>query len=136
MPSVVFADTSALVGKFLEEDEHHVRVIEVMRRLLREGRQFVSTDYIFDEVVTRVRGRAGHSNAVMAGEGILESEIIELVEVDRGLRKDAWKLFKKYKDQKLSFTDCTSFVVMEKFGIREAFTFDDDFRKVGFLAIS
>jgi len=133
MVSAVFVDTSALVGKFLEEYEHHQRATSVMRALLREGRHFISTDYIFDEVVTRVRGLGGHSNAVKAGDGILESEIIELIDVDPPLRKEAWKLFRKYKDHKLSFTDCTSFAVMKKFGISEAFTFDDDFRKVGYL---
>jgi predicted nucleic acid-binding protein len=135
MASAVFVDTSAFVGKFLEEDEHHRRATSVMRSLLREGRHFISTDYIFDEVVTRMRGLGGHSNAVKAGDGILQSEVIELIDVDPHLRKEAWKLFRKYKDQKLSFTDCSSFAVMEKFGISEAFTFNDDFRKVGYLTI-
>ena len=135
MASAVFLDTSALVGKFLERDEHHHRAAQTMRSLLREGRLFISTDYIFDEVVTRVRGLGGHSNAVKAGDGILASEFIELIDVDPSLRQEAWKLFKKYKDQKLSFTDCTSFAVMERFGISEAFTFDDDFRRVGYLTI-
>jgi predicted nucleic acid-binding protein len=135
MASAVFVDTSALVGKFLEENEHHQRAAKTMRNLLREGRLFISTDYIFDEVVTRVRGLGGHSNAVKAGDGILASEIIELIDVDPFLRQEAWKLFKKYRDQKLSFTDCTSFAVMERFGIIEAFTFDDDFKKVGYLTV-
>lgn len=135
MDSAIFVDTSALVGKFLEEDEHHHRATSAMRGLLREGRHLISTDYIFDEVVTRIRGLGGHSNAMKAGDGILESEVIELIDLDRPLRQIAWKLFKKYKDQKLSFTDCTSFAVMEKFGISEAFTFDDDFKRVGYLTI-
>lgn len=135
MQTLVFVDTSALVGKFLEGDEHHFRAVEAMRKLLKEGRHFLSTDYIFDEVVTRVRGRADHASAVKAGEGILSSEVIDLVDVDAGLRREAWRLFRKYRDQKLSFTDCTSFAVMRKYGIREAFTFDEDFEKVGFAAL-
>ena len=135
MASAVFVDTSALVGKFLEQDEHHHRATRTMRTLLGEGRHFISTDYVFDEVVTRVRGLGGHSNAVKAGDGILGSEIIELIDVDPSLRKEAWKLFRKYKDQKLSFTDCTSFAVMDRFGISEAFTFDDDFKKIGYMTI-
>jgi predicted nucleic acid-binding protein len=132
MTTLVFVDTSALVGKLLETDEHHVRAQAVLRGLLREGRDFLTTDYIFDEVVTRVRGRADHPSAVKAGESILSSEMIEMVEVDASLRKESWRLFKKFRDQRLSFTDCTSFAVMRKFGIREVFTFDDDFAKVGF----
>jgi len=135
MQTLVFMGTSALVGKLLEGDEYHARAVGAMRRLLREGRQFVSTDFICDEVVTRVRGRADHGSAVKAGEAILASEVLALVEVDPSIRKEAWKLFKRYRDQKLSFTDCTSFAVMGKYGVREAFTFDENFAKVGFVTL-
>src|SRR5262245_55682048 len=132
MTTLVFVDTSALVGKLLESDERHSRAQETMRRLLRDGRELLTTDYVFDEVVTRVRGRATHEDAVRAGDSILSSTVIEVIDVDSGLRKEAWRLFKKYRDQMLSFTDCTSFAVMGKFSLREVFTFDDDFSKVGF----
>jgi predicted nucleic acid-binding protein len=135
MGSLVFVDTSALVGKFLEADERHDRALQALRRLLRDGRELLTSDYVFDEVVTLVRGRADHGSAVKAGEGILGSQVLDLVEVDGELRKDAWRLFRKYRDQVLSFTDCTSFAVMEKYGIREAFTFDEDFSKVGFEVV-
>jgi predicted nucleic acid-binding protein len=135
MRNLVFVDTGALVGRFLEKDQRHPRAEEAMRRLLLEGRQLLSTDYVFDEVVTLVRGRAEHWSAVRVGESILSSEVIDLVEIDAPLRQQAWKLFKKYQDQELSFTDCASFAVMAKYGIREALTFDDDFRKAGFETI-
>ncbi|MBI2933751.1 MAG: hypothetical protein HYY16_19075 [Planctomycetes bacterium] len=51
------------------------------------------------------------------------------------MREAAWKLFKRYDDQVFSFTDCTSFAVMNKLGLKEAFTFDDGFRKVGFATL-
>src|SRR5439155_17612191 len=124
MTTLVFVDTSALVGKLLEADERHSRAQETMRRLLRQGRELLTTDYIFDEVITRVRGRADHQSTVKAGDSILSSTLIEMVDIDADLRREAWRLFKKYRDQMLSFTDCTSFAVMEKYGIREAFSFD------------
>ena len=132
MSSLVFVDTSALVGKFLEADERHGRAEQAMRRLLRGGCEFVTSDYVFDEVVTLVRGRADHPSAVKAGESLLSSSVIEMVEIDADLRKNAWKMFRKYQDQMLSFTDCSSFAVMEKYGIRQAFAFDEDFSKVGY----
>jgi predicted nucleic acid-binding protein len=135
MSNLVFLDTSALVGFLLEGDEHHVRARRTLKDLLRTSCTLLTTDYIFDEVVTRVRGRADHDSAVTAGEHILSSSSIELVDVDADLRKDAWRLFRKFRDQQLSFTDCTSFAVMRKYGIREAFTFDADFEKVGFTTI-
>ena len=47
----------------------------------------------------------------------------------------AWKLFQTYEDKKLSFTDCTSFAIMEKKGIDKAFSFDEDFVRIGFVQL-
>ncbi len=44
--------------------------------------------------------------------------------------------FKKHSHRRLSLTDCVSFALMRFLGIKEALTFDDDFRKANFLAIS
>ena len=49
---------------------------------------------------------------------------------------EAWRLRKKYRDKPdVSFTDFTSFTIMEERGIRRVFTGDKDFEKVnmGFI---
>ncbi len=40
--------------------------------------------------------------------------------------------FQKYADQSVSFTDCVSFVLMEKYRIPTAFSFDRHFTIAGF----
>lgn len=135
MGMLVFADTSALVGKLLDSDPYHGRANRAMRDLLREGREFLTTDYVFDEVVTRVRSLAGHEEAVSAGEVLLASRVVRMVEVGREISEAAWRMFKKYGDHRFSFTDCTSFAVMQKYGLREAYTFDEDFQKAGFVTL-
>ena len=57
--------------------------------------------------------------------------LLKLVCVGQKLREEGWKRFVKHKFPALSFADCTSFVVMDKFGITDAFTFDNDFRRAG-----
>ena len=44
-------------------------------------------------------------------------------------------LFDAYTDKKWSFTDCVSYAVMKRLGIREAFALDDDFRQFGFVSV-
>lgn len=41
----------------------------------------------------------------------------------------------RYTDKDWSFADATSFVVMERLGMRYAFTFDSDFAQYGFTVL-
>ena len=135
MGRVIFGDTSAIVAQLLKSERHHELVNRALRELLREGRRILTTDYIFDEVVTRMRSLAGHSPSVEAGRYVLESTVVDILEIDRPLREAAWLKYQKYRDHAFSFTDCTSFAVMEKYKVKEAFTLDSDFAKVGFATV-
>jgi predicted nucleic acid-binding protein len=135
MSRLIFADTSAIVAKLLEGERHHAAAKRALRDLLQDGRRFLTTDYVFDEMVTRVRSLAGHAASIEAGSYVLESAVIEVLEVDRGLRDSAWGKYKRYREHALSFTDCVSFAVMDKYKIKDAFTFDLDFVKVGYVAL-
>lgn len=44
----------------------------------------------------------------------------------------ALTLFEKYADQKISFTDCISFAIMERLNIKQVFGFDQHFQYSGF----
>jgi len=56
------------------------------------------------------------------------------VHITEETERAAWEVFEKFnKDKDWSFTDCTSKVVMERLGIREAFAFDHHFDQMGFV---
>jgi len=55
----------------------------------------------------------------------------EIAHVSKADQRAAWKLFKKHDDKEFSFTDCTSFVVMERLGLLYAFAFDEHFEQTG-----
>lgn len=131
----VFADTSALVARFVERDANHGSADRESRRLLREGRRFLTTNYVFDEVVTRVRTLAGYESSRIAGDALLTSRTMQRLYLDEEWERRAWAFYQKYGDQKLSFTDATSMVVMKARGIKEAFTFDSDFEHAGFVIL-
>jgi predicted nucleic acid-binding protein len=59
----------------------------------------------------------------------VESVTPELIE-------KAWKLFKDYSDHAFSFTDCTSFALMEHLRLKQAFSFDAHFREYGKFVIA
>jgi len=135
MGRLVFADSSGLIAKFLEKDPNHTAAEEEMLRLVLDGRRFLTTNYIFDEVVTRTRRLAGFPWSRVIGEAILSSALIRKAFIDAEQEAHAWRLYLKYQEQDLSFTDATSIAVMKTYGLKEAFSFDDDFRRLGFTLL-
>lgn len=54
------------------------------------------------------------------------------VEVDE---RNARQLLLRYSDKDFSLVDATSFVIMDRIGIREAFTYDNHFRQYGLTVV-
>jgi len=67
-------------------------------------------------------------NAVMMG-------VLEVVPLTEDLFTESLALFLSRPDKEWSLTDCISFVVMEKRGIRQALTADKHFAQAGFEAL-
>ena len=132
MRGSLFVDTSGWIANFVDRDQHHEKARRFVPLSLREYVRFITTDYVFDEAVTRVRFQGGHQEAVQLGEVILTSKTVTLLEIGSRLREKAWHLFRKYADQRLSFTDCTTLAVMNLYGLRDIFTFDQDFERLGY----
>jgi predicted nucleic acid-binding protein len=128
-----FVDTSGWVALFDADDSNHVAAATHWSQLRRSRLSLYTTDYVLDESITLARRRAGYAVALALGQALLSSQLLHLIEVTAPVRRDAWRLFQKYDDKVLSFTDCTSFAVMAQLGLHEAFTFDDDFAQVGYV---
>ena len=51
------------------------------------------------------------------------------IEYVEKLRSTAWQIILRYQDKDFSYVDATSFAVMERLGIRDAFAFDGHFEQ-------
>ncbi len=132
---MLFVDTSAFIAIVNAGDSWHEKALELLGKI-EDGdlkfKRIVTSDYVIDETITRMRFSVGYKEAVEWGRNILASNVVDRINVDEEIFNRAWSLFEKYDDKMLSFTDCTSFSIMEKMGIRKVFAFDEDFDKVGF----
>ncbi len=126
----IFVDTSAWYALIDEDDSGHSAAVDFKKSLTHS---LVTTNYVVDEIVTLVKVRLGHEIAVEIGGKLLKESIATLVRVTSLDEKKAWEIFAKHKDKGFSFTDCTSFAVMERLGIVEAFAFDEHFEQYGGL---
>ncbi len=132
----VFWDTWAFTAMASRDDRHHAEAVGAADWLRAHGYQQVTTDYVLDESLTLVRSSVGLGGAVSVAESVAArvatgQATIERVDEMRWNR--AYERFKKLDGElpRLSFTDCTSFVVMEELGVEHAFTADRHFGMAG-----
>lgn len=125
----LLADTSALLAVFDQRDQHHVDAVEFRRR--NPQARFVVTELVLGELATRLRARSDAEGAAAIVTDLLESQH-QVIFVDPQLFREALATMRKLVDKQLSLTDCASFVVMQRLELRQAFTFDRDFRDCGY----
>jgi len=128
----LFVDTSAWYAFANADDRRHEDVAAALKSWA--GR-LVTTDFVFDELVTLLRYRAGHSQAVAVGSALVDGKSCLLVSVEPNDFQAAWQQFSNQYDQRLSFTDCTSFAVMRRLKLETAAALDDDFAAAGFTVV-
>jgi len=128
-------DTSSLVARFNQKDRNHRSAAPFLKNQDdpdSEAFRLVLSDYVRRDIAT-IRFKSGrHDVAAAAGHAILKSTAFERVFVEPPVFDAAWSLFLDRADKPWSFTDCTSFVLMENLGIRKAVAFDANFRQAGF----
>lgn len=124
----LFVDTSAFFALTDRTDRFHhlaVRFIESNQQLL------VTSNMIVHETITLIRMRLGHGLAVKVGRRLFDETVTPLIRVTEADERKAWDAFRRYRDKRFSFVDCTSFVVMKRLGMHAVLAFDDDFRRFG-----
>ena len=131
MANKLFLDTSALYAYFDKSDSEHRNVSEFLDSY--KGTLFTS-NYILDELITLLRYRNFEVDQIKSFIDELWKEVFStLLYVSIEIERDAWNMLIKYKDHKLSFTDCTSFILMRKNSIKQACSVDGDFKIAGFI---
>lgn len=84
------------------------------------------------ELITILRYDFSHNVAVNYGRSIRLSKICSIKRISKEDEDAAWDIFLKYNDQKFSFTDCTSFAVMQRINLKKVACFDVHFDTAGF----
>lgn len=128
---MIFVDTGAWIALLNRRDQYHRNAVNLLGSLLQQQIRLLTTDFVIDETVTRIRYDTNHSLAVEFLNRIdllIEAEILTVVQIDETVFTEAKMLFCQYDSARLSFTDCTSFVICRANNITKAFAFDRHFQ--------
>jgi predicted nucleic acid-binding protein len=131
----IFIDTGVFVGYVNKKDKNHNIAVNFLEGLMRNRyRTSFTSDYIFDEAVTVALYRTKDiRKAIDVGELIVGNEekgitrFVNILPVSKSIFNEAWKLFLKYPEKMLSFTDCTSIALIKGREIDYIASFDKDF---------
>lgn len=128
----IFVDTSAYYAIFDKSDKNHARAVTFLKTNVLP---LVTTNLVVIETINLANARRGHEDAVKIGRKFYDEDLATIINISPEDEKRAWQIFKKYSDKKFSLTDCTSFSVMERLKIKQAFAFDIHFTQYGKFSV-
>ena len=127
----VLVDTSAVFALVDRSDSCHQAARDALNGLKQRRAQPLLTNFIVAECHALLLGRLG---GPIARRWLLRSAWpVERVSEDDESRAKA--IIMRYADKTFSFTDATSFAVMERLGLKAVFAFDPHFRQYGFQVV-
>jgi hypothetical protein len=129
---VIFVDTGAWFARFAQDDPVHARV---KAWFTANNEPLVTSDYCVDDTLTLLVARRRYKLAYEAGRQLLGQSIADLHFLTPDQIRRAWILFQSRARAGWSFTDCTSKVVIDEFGIKTAAALDDHFRQFGVVLV-
>ena len=118
----VFVDTSAWYAAADRNDRSNARA----KVLLSDADKLVTSDHILIECWTLLRYRLGREAAERFWEG-LRSGVAHIEATTLADLEIATAAGNAFPDQDFSIVDRTSFAVMQRLGLTQVISFDDDF---------
>lgn len=127
----VFVDTSAVFALIDRHDANHRAARRTLDGLRKRRVAPLLTNFVLAESHALLLSRldAGIARRWLAGN----VWPVERVSDDDESRAHA--IVVQYVDKTFTYTDATSFAVMERLGIKTAFAFDPHFRQYGFQVV-
>ena len=129
---MIFVDTSAWFASVIPSDQDHTAAINW---LSQNTEPLVTTDFVVDETLTLLKARGQSPHAMRLGEEFFRGRLGRIYFLPEDDVRLTWETFKRFSDKGWSFTDCSSKVVIDKFHLTHAFTFDRHFQQFGSVVV-
>jgi len=126
----LYFDTSAFIALNDRSDGRHPQAREFYETLTGADR-LLTSNFVIDETVTRLRCTIGVGEALAFADAVLKGKLYSVLYVDQELERAALAVMKRFRDKRLSFTDCTTIALVQSRKLDAVFAFDDDFAKAG-----
>lgn len=131
----VFVDTSAFVALRNRAEREHELARATLTDLVGERVALFTSNCVFAETYTALLVRVGRAEAVEWGRRFRRGAAIDFIRVDEPIEDAAWAILESHADKRWSYVDATTFALMERERVVEAFAFDEHFRQRGLAVL-
>ncbi len=131
----IFIDAGIFIAYANNKDKHHAQAFGLIDDIMENkyGAVFTS-DLVFDEAVTFMLYKTGDIRNASRIRDLISGnkeknipQFVNMLFIDSEVLEEGWKIFVKYADKKLSFTDCSTIVLMNTKDIEYLASFDGGF---------
>lgn len=133
----ILVDSDAFVAIVRKEDSNHTKAKQLYTRLEKLAVSFITSNYVFSEVVTVISQKLNHEKATefinsMKSPGCMYNFIWITPEIE----EMAIEIFKQQTSKNVSFVDCTNMALIKHDNLDVIFSFDEIYKKNGFKLAS
>lgn len=129
---MIFIDTGAFIARYLTQDAHHSNALKIWEQIEKSNLRCFTSNFVLDETFTLLGRWASYPFSVEKARIIFSSTRLTILRPNEEDEIQALHYFEKYSDQKISYTDCISFVLLKNQKINQVFSFDNHFAIVGY----
>jgi predicted nucleic acid-binding protein len=131
----IFIDAGIFIAYANEKDKLHAQATCFIDEIIenKHGAAFTS-NMVFDEAVTfalyktgDVKKAIGIRDFILGNKEKDMQQFMNMLLIDSEVLDEGWKIFVKYADKKLSFTDCSTIELMNSRDIEYLASFDGGF---------
>ena len=127
----VLVDTGAFYAFADASDAHHPESVAIFTDRRDKGDYLLTTNFIVAETHALLLNRLHRQAAIQFLKDMEEGTHIAVIWATPNNVKQARQIIYRYEDKEATLTDATSFAVMERLHIDQAFTFDRNFAQYG-----
>ncbi|NJM74407.1 MAG: type II toxin-antitoxin system VapC family toxin [Acaryochloridaceae cyanobacterium RU_4_10] len=133
----MFIDTAGWASLFISNEPYHLQAAQYLQTARQQQQTLLTSNYIITELVALLHSplRRPRPQIFEIVDTIKATPYVKIVHIDTATDLAAWNLCKSRLDKTWSLVDCTSFILMQQFNIRDVLTSDHHFEQAGFTRL-
>ena len=133
----IFVDTSGWANLFIKSEPLYRSAVGLILTCQQQRGHIVTSNYVLAELSALLMSplRVDRETRLNLLHRIRTADWLEVIHVDPPCETESWEYLLSRRDKDFSLVDCSSFVIMQRLGLRNSLTTDGHFEQAGFTRL-